>query len=461
MNRLDKLSRFHDLRKEFPVFTYDSCNYYLSGNSLELSFAFNLSDKYFFNPVIRIPYKSRLYLPFESLTAQSLDNLVFHIGMIELTSYWKAACPPIVIIKPHSLNSSQVEFWKKIYFNGLGEFFFMNSIEVNEDNFMELAFPQENPVADFSLNQGDGCLVPDGGGKDSAVTMDLLNKSGEDWLPFVINPGVTSREVIMAAGKNEDQTVDFHREIHPQLLKLNNEGFLNGHTPFSALLAFYSLLAAFLTGRHDILLSNESSANEVTVPGTNINHQYSKSVEFEKDFREYYRINISPGFNYFSFLRPMSELRIARLFSDMPDFFHHFRSCNVGSKTGRWCGSCPKCLFTFIILSPFLKPETLISIFGHNLLVDPSLEKTLEELCGIAAVKPFECIGTVDEVNVALNEAFKMYENDDLPYLLNKFKTEGKLKNISGEDFLARLNRLEQGHYLPDRYLNLLRKVLR
>jgi hypothetical protein len=265
----------------------------------------------------------------------------------------------------------------------------------------------------------------------------------------------------MAAGKTGDQTVDFYREIHPQLIKLNDEGFLNGHTPFSALLAFYSLLAAFLTGRQDILLSNESSANEVTVPGTKINHQYSKSVEFEKDFKEYYHGNISPDFNYFSFLRPLSEIQIARIFSGMPNFFHQFRSCNVGSKTGRWCGSCPKCLFTYIILSPFLKPETLNGIFGHNLLDDPSLEKTLEELSGIAAVKPFECIGTIEEVNVALNEAVKMYEKDNLPFLLKKFQTQRNLVNISGEYFKAGLHQILPHHYLPENYLNFLIKALR
>lgn len=461
MRRLDKFSRFHELRKEFPVFTYDSYQYFFSGNSLEISFSFKICEKYFFNPRVSIPYKSKLFVPFDSLTEHAIDNLVFHIGMIELVSYWKAACSPKVIIKPHSLRASQIKFWKKLYFHGLGEFFYMNSINVNEDDFMEMIFPEENPVAAFPVNTRDGCLVPVGGGKDSAVTMGLLNKSDKNWLPFVINPGNTSREVILAAGKHEDQTIDFFREIHPQLLKLNSEGFLNGHTPFSAMLAFYSLLAACLTGRHEIILSNESSANEVTVPGTTINHQYSKSVEFERDFREYARSNISAGFNYFSMLRPLAELQIARLFSAMPEFFQHFRSCNVGSKMGTWCGSCPKCLFTFIILSPFLTPETLVGIFGHNLLNDPSLEETMEELSGISAIKPFECIGTVDEVNAALYEAVKQYPEDELPYLLQKFQQQRKMVNNSGEDFKIRLSRMETGHFLPDRYLSLLEKALR
>lgn len=461
MRRLDYFSRFHDLRKEFPFFSYDTYQYYFTGNSLEISFSFSLSGKYFFNPCVSIPYKSNLFRPFDSLSAASLNNLVFHIGMIELASYWKAACAPKVIINPHKLSAPQVKFWKKIYFHGLGEFFYMNSIRVNEDDFMEMIFPEENPVVSFPVKPADGCLVPVGGGKDSAVTMGLLNKTGENWLPFVINPRKTTREVIHAAGKNEAQTIEFYREIHPQLLKLNQEEFLNGHTPFSALIAFYSLLAAYLTGHSEIALSNESSANEVTVPGTTINHQYSKSIEFEKDFREYTRVYISEGFNYFSLLRPLSELQIAGLFSGMPEFLHSFKSCNIGSKTDTWCGSCPKCLFTYIILSPFLKPETLAGIFGHNLLEDPTLEKTLEELSGIADIKPFECIGTVDEVNAALNEAVKMYKKDELPYLLKIFQQQSRLMNSSPEDIKQRLHHLEPDHFVPEKYLNLLVKALR
>jgi UDP-N-acetyl-alpha-D-muramoyl-L-alanyl-L-glutamate epimerase len=461
MNRLDKLSRFHELRKEFPVFSYDSYQYYPAGNSLEIIFSFNLSGKHSFNPKVTIPIKKGLFLDFHSLDKNSLDNLVFHIGMIELISYWKAACSPEVIIKPHSLSASQVKFWKKIYFNGLGEFFYMNSIMINEDDFMKLLFLQENPVPAFTGNIAGGSLVPVGGGKDSAVTMGLLNGSDADWLPFVINPRNTTREVIQAAGKNQDQTIDLYREIHPELLKLNGEGFLNGHTPFSALLAFYSLLAAYLTGRHEIILSNESSANEVTVPGTTINHQYSKSVEFERDFREYTRSSISPIFNYFSLLRPLTELQIAHLFSGMPEYFHHFKSCNVGSKTDSWCGSCPKCLFTFVILSPFLNPEKLVSIFGHNLLDDPSLEDTLEELSGIAEVKPFECIGTVDEVNVAMRESVKMYEKDNLPYLLQMFQQKGRLVNLASGDFQLMLSRTDPDHFLSREFLNILVKALR
>jgi UDP-N-acetyl-alpha-D-muramoyl-L-alanyl-L-glutamate epimerase len=460
MKRPDNFLKFHKLRDKFPYFSYDDYQYVFTGKSLEISYNFSLSGKYFFNPLISIPYKDNLFRPFDSLSAKALDNLVFHAGMIELVSYWKAACPPRVIIKPHYLSASQVSFWKKIYYQGLGEFFFMNSIEVNEDDFMQLICQDGEPTLPFRVNLPAGCLIPVGGGKDSAVTMGLLNKTGDDWQPFVINPGNTTKEVITAAGKSVDQIIGIYRKIHPQLLTLNKEGFLNGHTPFSALLAFYSLLAAYLTGRTDIILSNESSANEVTVPGTSINHQYSKSIGFEKDFRDYTLKNISPAFNYFSLLRPLSELQIARLFSKMPEFLAHFRSCNVGSKTDTWCGKCPKCLFTFIILSPFLKPDLLTGIFGKNLLDDPSLEEIYEQLSGKKEIKPFECIGTVEEVKAAMNMAVKMYKEDELPYLIRVHRGI-YAQNKSGELPLDSSRRkFDSVHFVPEKYISLLEKAL-
>ncbi|MCU0371228.1 MAG: hypothetical protein MUC31_07425 [Bacteroidales bacterium] len=460
MVRQDNFSKYQDLRKEFPCLSYESYYYYFTGNSFEISYYFSLSGKYSFNPRISIPYKENIFQPVDTLSSDAMDNLVFQAGMIELISYWKAACPPEIIVKPHHLSDLQVQFWKKIYFHGLGEFFYMNSIPAEEDDFTRVISALNNETTPFRVNSKEGSIVPVGGGKDSAVTMGILNRDPEDWLPFVINPGNTAGKIIRAAGRTSDETVELYREIHPQLLKLNKEGFLNGHTPFSALLAFYSLLAAYLTGRTDIILSNESSANEVTVPGTTVNHQYSKSFEFEKDFRQYVRSFISEGFNYFSLLRPLPEIQIARLFSGMPEFLPHFKSCNVGSKTDTWCGSCPKCLFTFIILSPFLKPGILSDVFGKNLLDDPALEGIFNQLTGKNEIKPFECIGTVDEVKIALELALDMYDEGEWPYLLNLYRQASQGSTLGQSTGLPGAN-LGHDHFVPGQYLTKLAKALR
>jgi len=460
MNRTDNFSKFLDLRKQLSYFSYDSFAWKIVEDKLEITYSFSLSGKYRFEPRICIPYKPEIFRPVDSLSPSVMDCLVFHTGMIELISYWKAACPGKVIIRPFSMTEAQLEFWKNVYYQGLGEFFYLNSIDIAPDQFMTVLIAGDSAAGPVFPEMKGGSLIPVGGGKDSAVTMGLLNRAGLDWLPMVINPGETTRNVINASGKDPGTSAEITREIHPELLRLNREGFLNGHTPFSALLAFYGLLAAYLTGRSEIVLSNESSANEATVPGTSINHQYSKSLSFESDFRDYIRQFISVEFNYFSLLRPLSELQIAGLFSQMPQYHRHFRSCNAGSKTGSWCGKCPKCLFTFIILSPFLSPDKLSTIFGRNLLDDPSLNETLEELNGTRETKPFECIGTTDEVNLALELSAAKYEPGNLPFLIAKHLEKMGSSRLSAINFNAVMKNMEAGHFVPAKYINLLKEAI-
>ena len=124
MARSNRQSTFIRLREQFPFFTFEIQEYTLSASGLDIRFTFNLADRHKFQPLLFIPRKS-FFLTDEKI-ANSLENIVFNIGMIELISYWKAACPPKLIIRPFSLSPEQQAWWKKIYFHGLGEFFFLN-----------------------------------------------------------------------------------------------------------------------------------------------------------------------------------------------------------------------------------------------------------------------------------------------------------------------------------------------
>ena len=135
------------------------------------------------------------------------------------------------------------------------------------------------------------------------------------------------------------------------------------------MLAFASYFVAYLTGKKYIAISNELSSNESNVRGEKINHQYSKSFEFEEDFRWYVNNYLEDQVEYFSMLRPLNELQVAKIFSQMKKYHKIFRSCNRGSKENpwNWCCNCPKCLFVFIILSPFLYKKKLVKIFKKDL----------------------------------------------------------------------------------------------
>ena len=278
----------------------------------------------------------------------------------------------------------------------------------------------------------------------------MLSKTNNDNLCLILNPRKASLQTSEIAGYSAKNTIEIWRTIDTNLLELNEKGFLNGHTPFSALLAFITVLAAIITNKKNIALSNESSANESTIRlrRTNINHQYSKSFTFEKDFRSYVNKYISKDINYYSFLRPLSELQIAKLFSKFPKYFSCFKSCNKGSKTDTWCGKCPKCLFTFIILSPFVSQQNLELIFGKNLFDDPYLLHYFNQLIGKENRKPFECIGTIEEVNIALCMTIAKKDKKNLPYLLKYYTgldNYMKYKNKSHEKLL---NRFHSKHFL-------------
>ena len=474
MKRTDNQSKFDALRKEFATFTFESQTVKRENGALFLAFDFNLDDRYQFRPTLEIP--ARPFFDWESIPEEQLQALAFQIGMTELVSYWKIACPKSVVVKPFALTESQKAFWKKLYYNGLGEFLYLNSISVSEADLMELDSGQPLPMSFLrrtcegmesmgSVKFEERTLVPIGGGKDSVVTLECL-RNKMPVIPLIVNPRGATLNCVKTAGYKENEFIVINRTLDPTMLKLNAEGYLNGHTPFSALLAFISVLVAFGSRSKYIALSNENSANESTVPGTNINHQYSKSIEFESDFRRYVAENLNDEVQYFSFLRPLSELQIASLFAQCEAYHPVFRSCNAGSKTDSWCGKCPKCLFTWIILSPFLSREKLTAIFGKDLMADESLRPILEELNGTAAVKPFECVGTVEEVRACLKDAGisigSVTDNlDKVPE-----PVEGPIQKVKvpepveGPTVKEILNRFNTNHFLPPQFEQILKNRL-
>ena len=411
--------KFDCLREENPIFTYEGFHYQYTENQVDITFDFRIGEQIRFTPTMHLlPGRHTKKMADPKL----LESLIFHIGLIELISYWKCSCCPTVHIRGFRLSDSQQLWWKKLYWKGLGEFFYQNGILSDIESFMRFSFDENaTPIEAFQCQkvaESDAVIVPIGGGKDSVVTLEHLRQSRRI-VPFIINPRGATLDCARIAGfPNEEDIVILKREIDPMLLELNRQGYLNGHTPFSAMLAFYSLLVSAVTGVRDVALSNESSANDPTIPGTDINHQYSKSLEFENDFRQYVKENIHDINHYYSYLRPYSELEIAHFFAQYPQYFEVFRSCNAGSKSNVWCCNCPKCLFAYIILSPFIDDAKMIHIFGEDLLDKPTLQQYFDELTGIAENKPFECVGTVDEVNRAMEMLSK---NRQGKYLVNRW----------------------------------------
>ena len=214
-------------------------------------------------------------------------------------------------------------------------------------------------------------------------------------------------------------------------------------------------MVAILTGKRDVVMSNEQSANEPTLhyDGVAINHQYSKSQEFERDYQAFLRGSLGERVRYYSFLRPLSEVRIGELFARIgfEKYKRVFSSCNRafvhGSDRMSWCGECSKCAFVFIALTPFIPREELEAVWGgKNLLLDPGLETTYRKLLGIEGDKPLDCVGDIKESRAAMHEAFRIY-----PELRQKYQFDLP----SDYDFRA-----EGGHEMPPEIYAHLKSVL-
>lgn len=394
---------FDELRTAHPVFTYYGYDYHVTDHILHIQFDFRIGNDIRFQPNITLEDSIHTHYPED---IKKLEGIIFNIGMIELISYWKCACSPEIRIRPYKMDEDQQYWWRKLYWYGLGEFCYRNNLHCDPNEFLNFTFDDAAPAYEgltFSAtSESNRVIVPIGGGKDSVVTLEELRTRSEV-VPFIINPRGATLDCARIAGFDKpDKMLVLHREISPRLLELNREGYLNGHTPFSAMLAFYTTLLSAVTGIRDVALSNESSANEPTIPGTYINHQYSKSMEFEQDFRDYVSAYMGNCNHYYSHLRPLTELQIAEKFAQHPQYFSVFKSCNAGSKENKWCCNCPKCLFAYIILSPFIDDHIMVEIFGEDLLNKKELSQTFEELAGLSRNKPFECVGTIGEVNQAL-----------------------------------------------------------
>lgn len=414
---------FDELRSKYHSISFDLYEYIEDEKNINVYFYYSMGELNFKHTLIIV---KKDFFVMENVSEK--DVFLFNLGIMEIINYYKLACPEKIVLKAGALREEQKPFFRKLFYKGLGEFRYINNIEIDEESFVSFENYTNNYLVKSKKNDFSGNIVPVGGGKDSVVTLELLKEEKDKNLCLIVNPRGATIDSVNVAGYGLSNTIEVLRKLDPQLLELNKKGYLNGHVPFSAMLAFLGIFCALLTNKENVILSNESSADECTDEVSGANHQYSKSMEFEKDFVSYVEKYITPGIHYFSLLRGMREIDIARLFANHKQYHSIFRSCNVGSKNGgnSWCGECSKCLFVYIILSPFLTEDELNMIFGKNLLDDINLLKYFKELIGFDSVKPFECVGTRDEVNEAILLTIEKYKGKKMPVLLDEYR---KLKN--------------------------------
>ncbi len=387
--------------KQYQSFIFDSYDFDEQSGKIELHYS--LDDEVHFTETVTIPgyFKKQVMNP-------TLESALFALHLIGGISYYKTCLPKKIEIRSGKLSKEQAAFWNAVYENGLGEFFYKNKIDfqglidfpVSED--AAIAKPQ---AANKSPKK---VLVPIGGGKDSVVTIEKLRAEGADMTLLRLGHHPLIDAMVRVT---KLPTITVKRQLSAELFELNEQGALNGHIPITAYLSALCVVIAELSGFDGIAMSNEKSANEGNVEylGKKINHQWSKSAEFETMFQQYIA-NIGSDVRYWSPLREMTELEVVKEFVKHQQYFEVFTSCNKNWKIAgerqkqRWCNTCPKCAFVFALMAAYLPRAEVEQIFGGNPMNDESVLPLYKQLLGLEGCKPFECVGVPEETK----EAFTM-----------------------------------------------------
>lgn len=403
------------MNPKYRQFIFEDYLFDESTRTLQLHYSFDGTVP--FVETYRFDFDFAQYDP--DLLDRALQNLFFMAGV----SYFKTYLAPEFVVKKGQLDTESAAFYSKTYQRGLGEFFFVNKLDPHTPVTFPSTVERLDPVE--STESNEGMLIGIGGGKDSLVSVELLTGKADNIATWSMDHQLQLTPLVERIGLPHFWVA---REWDRSLLEHNKQGAYNGHVPISAIMASVGSVVAILSGRRDVVVSNEQSANEPTLHynGMDINHQYSKSQEFERDFQAQLKHILGEHVRYYSLLRPLSEVRIAELFARVGfDAYHDvFSSCNRAfthdSDHMFWDGTCPKCAFVYLALTPFVDLEKVEALFsGKNLLKDPSLEPTYRQLLGIEGDKPLECVGEVKESRAAMHLSAQIH-----PELSQKYEFE-------------------------------------
>ncbi|GAC80037.1 hypothetical protein SAMN04488550_1663 [Gordonia malaquae] len=319
-------------------------------------------------------------------------------------SYYKASAPETVSID-FPITESEAAYVAAVIRGGLGEFAFENQLPDALTPMLDyrLGGDVEIAAAESAWTLDAEPLVAVGGGKDSVVSIEALKAAGRTPTLFSVNRYQPIEDCIAVSGLS---SVHVLRKIDRTLIELNGAGAYNGHIPVTAINSVIALIAADVAGLGSVVMSNEQSADieNLSWHGFEINHQWSKSREYENLLRSMLADYGMDPARYFSLLRGLPESDIADLFRGCTAYFDVFVSCNrsfaldESRRRSRWCGECPKCLFVFVLLAPRIGRDRLCAIFAQNVLDNDQNTELFLELAGLTAHKPFECVGDYSEV---------------------------------------------------------------
>jgi UDP-N-acetyl-alpha-D-muramoyl-L-alanyl-L-glutamate epimerase len=385
------------------------------------------------------------------------------VHLLAGVSYYKTSAPPVVDLGSLTVGPATRALLLRFYREGLAEFAYRNGLDLSH---LELRpptgrdpGPSRGPGARSARPHGSPprTLIPFGGGMDSIVTAEELAGRAPGSALFVVAAGGHRFPAIESPATLAGlPIVRASRWLDAKVLRSSEHGFLNGHVPVTGIISALAVMAAVRWDYEAVAMSNEWSASFGTLLGDGrvVNHQYSKSFDFEVQFRRALDEVLEGRPTYFSYLRSSSELDVARRFSSLSRYHPAFHSCNrafrvdPAERLERWCGTCDKCCFIDLVLSPFMERRELAQIFdGCEPLENSSVLAQLQALTGLGtAPKPFECVGDVDECRVALLLAASRPDRAASAQLQSLAVAAGRLPTRTADELLAPMG----ADFIPD-----------
>src|SRR5687768_5869183 len=140
-------SRLSELRAKHPRFHYEGFTLTHRDQALRVEYRFRLEPDIVFNPNLKIqgvPVER-----FERFPRACLENLFFHVGLVEMLSYWKAAAPAEILVHTAgtnaALNADQIGWWLDLLRRGMGEFFYLNQLDWRAPDFVRIVPEATSP----------------------------------------------------------------------------------------------------------------------------------------------------------------------------------------------------------------------------------------------------------------------------------------------------------------------------
>jgi hypothetical protein len=426
--------------------------------TVELEYA--LDRELLFTERVTLPVAA----PLSEEQIQGAQGLLALLHWTAGVSYFKAALPATIECEPAAPGPAAATLLEALYSEGLGELAYRNELK----ELPRPRFPRAgvSPAVASSVPPAESrrILVPVGGGKDSAVALEIVRRSGAETALFSIGDAPPILRTVAVAGLPH---LIASRRLDPLLFELNSAGAINGHVPITAIVTCVALLSAQLNGFDAVAMANErsASAGNLRWDGIDVNHQFSKGLAAERMLSAAVAEQ-GAAVRQFSVLRPASELAIARAFAGLESYHGAFTSCNAifridpALRASSWCRDCPKCRFVFLAMAPFSSPAHLGEIFGADLLDEEDQFEGFALLAASGGHKPFECVGEEQESVAAMRllaDDERWREHAVVRRLTAEVLPSHPLPEGDPETVLA----LSDDHDVPDRLMAEVRALLR